>query len=140
MANTHSPLFPAIKETRMKATRMRRRAMLISAVLAVVLSIGGYAFTASNTVPNASLGQGANVISGYTVSSVAYNLNASTPSNVDSVSFTISPAAATSVKIQLAAAGSWYSCTNTSGSVSCATTSPQATASAASSLNVVAGS
>ena len=124
----------------MKATRTRRRALLISAVLAVVLSIGGYAFTASNTVPNASLGQGANVISGYTVSSVAYNLNASTPSNVDSVSFTISPAAATSVKIQLAAAGSWYSCTNTAGSVSCATTSPQATASAASSLNVVAGS
>jgi hypothetical protein len=138
MANTHSPLFPAIKETRMKATRMRRRAMLISAVLAVVLSIGGYAFTASNTVPNASLGQGANVISGYTVSSVAYNLNASTPSNVDSVSFTISPAAATSVKIPLAAAGSWYSCTNTAGSVSCATTAPQATAVAATALNVVA--
>jgi hypothetical protein len=138
MANTQSPLIPAIKETRMKATRTRRRALLFSAVLAVVLSIGGYAFTASNTVPNANLGQGANVISGYTVSSVAYNLNASTPSNVDSVSFTISPAAATSVKIQLAAAGSWYSCTNTAGSVSCATTSPQATAVAATALNVVA--
>jgi hypothetical protein len=138
MANTRSPLFPAIKETRMKATRTRRRALLFSAVLAVVLSIGGYAFTASNTVPNATLGQGANVISGYTVSSVAYNLNASTPSNVDSVAFTISPATATSVKIQLAAAGSWYSCTNTAGSVSCATTSPQATAVAATALNVVA--
>jgi hypothetical protein len=138
MANTTPSPIPAIKETRMKATRMRRRALLISAVLAVVLSIGGYAFTASNTVPNATLGQGANVISGYTVSSVAYNLNASTPSNVDSVSFTISPATATSVKIQLAAAGSWYSCTNTAGSVSCATTAPQATAVLATALNVVA--
>jgi hypothetical protein len=122
----------------MKATRMQRRALLTAAALAVVLSIGGYAFTASNTVPNASLGQGANTISGYTVSSVAYNLNAATPSNVDSVSFTIAPTTATSVKIQLAPAGSWYSCTNTAGSVSCATTAPQATAVAATALNVVA--
>jgi hypothetical protein len=117
---------------------MRRQALLLSAVVAVALSIGGYAFTASNTVPNATLGQGANTISGYTLTSVAYNLNASNPSNLDSVSFTISPTTATSVKAQLAAAGSWYSCTNTSGSVSCATTSPQATAASATALNVVA--
>lgn len=122
----------------MRARRMRRRALLLSAVLAVAMSIGGYAFTASNTVPNATLGQGANTISGYTVTSVAYNLDGTTPSNVDSVSFTISPTTATTVKAQLAAGGTWYSCTNTSGSVSCATTSPQATAAAATSLNVVA--
>jgi len=122
----------------MSSRRMRRRALLGAAVAALVFSIGGYAFTASNTVPNASLGQGSNTISGYTVSSVAYNLDATTPSNVDSVSFTISPTTASTVKVQLAPAGSWYSCTNTSGSVSCATTSPQATASAATALNVLA--
>ena len=122
----------------MRASRTRRRVLLFSAVLAVILSIGGYAFTASNTVPNASLGQGSNTISGYTVSSVAYNLNASTPSNLDSVSFTISPTTATSVKVQLAPAGSWYSCTNTAGAVTCNTTSPQATAAIATALNVVA--
>jgi hypothetical protein len=138
MAKTHPSHLTATKETKMKASRMQRRALLIAAAAALVLSIGGYAFTASNTVPNASLGQGANTISGYTVSSVAYNLNASTPSNVDSVSFTIAPTTATSVKIQLAPAGTWYSCTNTAGSVSCATTSPQATAVAATALNVVA--
>jgi len=122
----------------MSNRRTRRRALLIAAMAAVIFSIGGYAFTASNTVPNASLGQGSNTISGYTVSSVAYNLDSTTPSNVDSVSFTISPTTASTVKIQLAPAGSWYSCTNTSGSVSCATTSPQATASAATALNVLA--
>jgi hypothetical protein len=122
----------------MRTRRMRRQGLLLPAVLAVALSIGGYAFTASNTVPNASLGQGSNTISGYTVSSVAYNLNGSTPTNLDSVSFTISPTTATSVKAQLASGGTWYSCTNTAGSVSCATTSPQATAAAATSLNVVA--
>src|SRR5579864_8168388 len=101
----------------MRAKRMRGQALLVSAVMAVALSIGGYAFTASNTVPNATLGQGSNTISGYTVSSVAYNLDGTTPSNVDSVAFTISPTTATSVKVQLAAAGTWYSCVNTAGSV-----------------------
>jgi hypothetical protein len=118
--------------------RFKRRAVVAAGALVAVLSVSGYAFTASNTVPNASLGQGSNTISGYTVSAVAYNLNASTPTNLDSVTFTISPATATSVKVQLAAAGSWYTCTNTTGSVSCPTTSPQATAATATALNVVA--
>jgi hypothetical protein len=122
----------------MRSRRMRRRAIVAAGALVVLLSISGYAFTASNTVPNAALGQGSNTISGYTVSSVAYNINATTPGNVDSVSFTISPITASTVKIQLAAAGSWYSCINTAGSVNCATTAPQATAVAATSLNVVA--
>ena len=78
------------------------------------------------------------VISGYTVSAVVYGLNATTPTNLDQVAFTISPVAATTVKIQLAAAGSWYSCTNTAGSVTCNTTAPQATVAAATQLTVVA--
>ena len=110
------------------------------AAIAACVAVAGYAFTASNTVPNASLGQGANVISGYAISSISYNQNASNPGNIDSVAFTITPAAAGTVSVQLVSGGSWYSCTNSSGSVSCATTSPQATAAAASSLNVVAGS
>jgi hypothetical protein len=118
--------------------RFKRRAVVAAGALVAVLSVSGYAFTASNTVPNASLGQGSNTISGYAVSSVAYNLDASTPTNLDSVNFTISPATATSVKIQLVAAGSWYTCTNTAGAVTCPTTSPQATAATATALNVVA--
>jgi hypothetical protein len=39
------------------------------------LVAAGSAFSASNTVPSASLGQGANAISPYTVSSVTYSLN-----------------------------------------------------------------
>jgi hypothetical protein len=110
------------------------------AAIALCVAVAGYAFTASNTVPDASLGQGANVISGYAISGISYNQNASNPGNIDSVAFTITPSAASTVSVQLVSGGSWYSCTNSSGSVSCATTSPQATASAASSLNVVAGS
>ena len=117
----------------------RKRAAVVTAI-AVLLAIGVYAFAASNTVPATEAGSGAGAISGYTVSSVAYGLNATTPTNIDSVTFTISPTSAGTVKIQLASGGSWYSCTNTSGSVSCNTTSPQASVAAATQLTVVATS
>lgn len=122
----------------MRSSRARRRLLVAVGALVLVLSVSGYAFTASNTVPNATLGQGANTISGYTVSSVVYNLNAANPANLDSVAFTIAPTTATLVKVQLVAAGTWYTCINTAGSVSCTTTAPQATAAAATALNVVA--
>ena len=116
----------------------RRRSVLGALAVAGVLGSAAYAFTASNTVPATTAGSGSGAISGYTVSAVAYNLNATTPTNLDSVAFTIAPTTASVVKIQLAAAGTWYSCTNTSGSVSCNTTSPQATVAGATNLTVVA--
>jgi hypothetical protein len=112
---------------------------LIGTVAAVgVVAGGSYAFTASNTVPTTQAGQGTGTVSGYTVTSVGYTLNASTPTNIDAVTFTINPTSATTVKAQLVAAGTWYSCVNTAGSVSCATTSPQMTVATAATLNVVA--
>ena len=111
---------------------------LLVAILALSIGAGVYAYAATNTVPGSTAGSGSGTISGYTVSSIAYTLNATTPTNLDQVAFTIAPAAATTVKVQLAAAGSWYSCTNTAGSVTCNTTSPQATAVAATQLTVVA--
>lgn len=110
----------------------------MTVLFAGVLASAAYAFTASNTVPSTSAGNGSQAISGYSATSVVYNLNATTPSNIDSVSFTLTPAAASTVKIQLVGAGSWYSCTNVAGSVSCNTTSPQATVSAANSLTLLA--
>jgi hypothetical protein len=120
--------------------RVSRTRAVVVAVIALLLAVGVYAFAASNTVPGTEAGSGSGAISGYTVSSVAYGLNATTPTNIDSVTFTISPTSAGTVKIQLASGGSWYSCTNTSGSVSCGTTSPQATVAAATQLTVVATS
>jgi hypothetical protein len=58
---------------------LRSKRLLLTIGLVVIvggLVAAGSAFTASNTVPNASLGQGANVISGYTVSSVVSTANA----------------------------------------------------------------
>ena len=116
----------------------RRRSVLAALVVAGVLGSAAYAFTATNTVPASTAGSGSGAISGYTVSAIAYTLNGTTPTNLDAVTFTIAPTAASVVKIQLAAAGSWYTCANAAGSVTCNTTSPQATVAAATNLTVVA--
>jgi len=116
----------------------RRRSVLAALVVAGVVGSAAYAFTATNTVPASTADSGSGAISGYTVSAIAYTLNGTTPTNLDAVTFTIAPTAASVVKIQLAAAGSWYTCANAAGSVTCNTTSPQATVAAATNLTVVA--
>ena len=116
----------------------RRRRTLIVALLALAIGAGAFAYAATNTVPGSNAGSGSGAISGYTISNVAYTLNATTPTNLDQVAFTISPTAASTVKAQLAAGGSWYTCANAAGSVTCNTTSPQATVAAATQLTVVA--
>jgi hypothetical protein len=123
----------------MTKRRLGKRARLIgSALLICIVAFAAYGFTAGNSVPGTSAGSGSGTISGYTVTSVVYGLNATTPTNIDSVSFTVSPAAASTVKIQLATGGSWYTCSNTAGAVTCATTSPQATVLPSDNLTVVA--
>lgn len=105
------------------------------------MAAGSFALTASNTVPTSSAGAGSATISGYTVSEVHYGLNATNPQNIDSVAFNVdtAPPAGSTLKVKLVAAGStYYSCTNTGTAVSCGTTSPQATVSAADQLLVVA--
>jgi hypothetical protein len=116
----------------------RSSKLFVVVIVALVFATAAFAFAASNTVPASYAGEGASTTSGYTVSNVAYNLNATTASNIDSVTFTLN-AAATTVKVRLVTTGSYYSCTNTSGfNWSCATTSPQATVAAADEFRVVA--
>lgn len=119
---------------------MRRRLLLLALVLAAVL-VGaalGRVATAANTVPTSLAGQGSTATSAYTISSVVYTLNVSNPRYVSQVAFTISPTNPRVVKARLYNAGSWYACTNTSGSVVCATTSPLLAATSAVNLTVVA--
>lgn len=108
----------------------------MAALVAGVVASSAYAFTNSNTVPATSSGSGSAAISGYTATSVVYNLNSGNPQNIDSVTFTIAPTTTSTVKVQLVSAGSWYPCVNTSGSVTCTTTG--ATVATATQLTVVA--
>ena len=73
------------KEPHMKF-RFPRRRLVVFAVLAVVVASSVYAYAATNTVPATAAGSGAAAISGYTITSVVYGLNASTPTNLDELS------------------------------------------------------
>ena len=117
-----------------------RRLAAVTLVFGALLvgGVAGKAATNSNTVPAGTVGQGSAAASPYTVSSVSYTLNANSPQSIDQVAFTISPATPRVVKAQLFGGGPWYSCTNSAGSVTCATTSPQGSAGTASNLLVVA--
>ena len=117
----------------------RTKRFALAALLAGIVASSAYAFTASNTVPATNGGSGQGAISGYTASAVSYSLNTSNPQNIDAVTFTLDKAA-TTVKVQLVSAGTWYACTNVSGNNwSCNTTvGTQATAATANQLTVVA--
>jgi hypothetical protein len=119
----------------------------VAAVTAMSVAGGAYAFSATNTVPASTAGAGSGTVSGYTVSNIHYGLNATTPLNVDSLTFTISPVipSTSSGKVIVQAAltvggPNVYTCTpNTAGdTITCPTTSPQLTADKLSTVTVVA--
>jgi hypothetical protein len=123
---------------RVRKGRNGRLRVAAALVLGLLVATAVNALVASNTVPSTAAGSGSGTISGYTVTSPAYTLNATNPANIDAVTFTLS-AAATTVKAKLVSSStSYYSCTNTANNDwSCATTSPQATVATANELSVV---
>lgn len=114
---------------------------LLLVVVLLILIGTFYAFAAANTVPASKAGDGSGTISGYTVSDIHYNLNATNPALIDSVTFTLdsAPVAGSTIKIRLVnPGGTWYSCTNVATSVTCNNGSTLGAAvSTANSLNVV---
>ena len=125
----------------------RRTAVAIGVVVAVAIGVGAYAFTASNTVPASNAGAGSGAVSGYVVTNLHYNLDATTPANIDSLTFTITPAVPSSGsgKVVISAALSTGGPTNYTWStdsggtnVTCSTISPQLTAALITGVTVVA--
>jgi hypothetical protein len=126
--------------SRRRSPRRASGSLALAWLLAAALGCtSGWAYTATNTVASAgAAGQGSAAINPYTIGSVAYTLNVNSPQNIDQVTFTLSPTAATTTKAQLVSAGSWYGCTNSAGNVTCAATAPQASATTADNLTIVA--
>jgi hypothetical protein len=121
--------------------------VVIAIAIAAIIGTGAYAFTASNTVANSTAGSGVGTVSGYTVSGIHYALNATTPVNIDSLTFTVSPVIPSTgtgkviVQAALTTGGpTTYTCSsNTTGdTVTCVTTSPQLLADKLTSLTVIA--
>jgi hypothetical protein len=126
---------------------LKHTRFLVVLIAAGAIAGGAYAFTASNTVPVSTAGAGSGTVSGYTVTNLHYALNATTPLNIDSLTFTVSPVVPSTgtgkviISAALSSGGpNTYACTtNTAGdTVTCATTSPQLTADKLSSVTVVA--
>ena len=120
---------------------MAGRKFVPTLMLAGLLATGSYAFTASNTVPAANVGQGTETISGYTASSVQYTLDTSSgTANVSGVSFVLTPdasgSAPTTVKARLTSTGTYQTCTLATGRWSCPFTG--LTALSAASLDIAA--
>ena len=125
----------------------RQISVIVAVVVAAAIGGGAYAFTASNTVPTTTAGSGAGTVSGYTVTNLHYNLNATSPANIDSLTFTISPVVPSTstgkvvIQAALTVGGpTSYTCTTdtTGATVTCATTSPQLTAATLTGVTVVA--
>ena len=61
--------------------------------VAGMIAASGSAFTATNTVAASSAGSGTTAIAGYNTTDIKFNTNDTTPTNLDSVTFTVAPAA-----------------------------------------------
>ena len=121
--------------------------ILLAVVASMAIAGGAYAFTAANTVPSSNAGAGVGTVSGFTITNLHYGLNAATPTNIDSLTFTVAPVIPSTssgkvlVQAILSTGGpTTYTCTtNTTGdTVTCPTTSPQLTAALLTSVTVVA--
>lgn len=96
---------------------VRRKGRFLGALMvAGVVATGAYAFTASNTVPPSNAGSGNGTISGYTVSGIAYTLNATTPTDIDSLAFTLN-ASATTAKAKIVSGSTAYTTCTIAGGV-----------------------
>jgi hypothetical protein len=111
-----------------------RRLLLPVAIVFAAFALGGAVYTAANTVPNSTAGEGSNTVSGYTISSIVYNLNAADPRDVDTITFIATAdngslvAVLPNIDVNFETLpGWWYECTRTGGvapahNISCDTT------------------
>ncbi len=115
-----------------------KKSLKILMLVVLVLALSGFTFAlaATNTVPATKAGDGTGTITGYEVSNIHYVLNATNPSNIDSVTFQLDTAAAT-VHAKVGPLGSWSSaCSFASPTWTCSVAGTSV--STATSLQVVA--
>ncbi len=110
--------------------RWRIPRFLLVPFLIVGLTAATYAYTVANTVDASKAGDGTGVVTGYAITAIDYNLNATAKENIDSVTATIdvAPQAGSDIFLRLdASTTDWYACTEALLELTCVTTAPQAT-------------
>ena len=119
---------------------LRKSRFLVALAVAGAMGTGAYAFTASNTVPASKAGSGNGAISGYTVSAVAYQLNATTPTDIDSVTFTLSATAGTAKAKIVSGSATYTACSIAGGTAVTCTFGTPIAITTANQLDVIATS
>jgi hypothetical protein len=124
--------------------RKSRRRLVLVALLAFVLGTTAFAYAATVTFGGGTsagnAGEGSGTISGYDVQSVHYALDNASPVNITGVTFTLTPATATTVKARINGLPTgWVNCTG-GAPWSCDFTGQGVPALAAASLQVAAAS
>ncbi len=92
--------------------RLKKHRLLIVLLVAAVAATSAYAFTNSVAGVNPpNLGSGSGSIGKYTLGTPVYNLDVNNPRNLDSVTFTLAEAtASTVVRVRVLDTGSWFDC------------------------------
>jgi hypothetical protein len=111
--------------------RSRTKRLILTVGVALVASSSAYAYTASVNVPNSQAGYGTGAVNNSIgVSSAQFSLDTTgNPRNVTQVTFGVTPTSVQSADAEIVQGGTtygWYGCSVASGSVTCNTTSPQA--------------
>lgn len=112
----------------MPLRRSRTARLLVTLLVAACSASSAYAYTASigNTTGTAG-GFGSGGITKYTPNSAAFTLDTTgNPQNITQVVVSLNPTNEQSASLQLSNGSAWYTCT-TGASITCTTTSPQAT-------------
>ena len=115
------------------------RRLILVAFLALV-AVSTYGFAATNNVDTSNAGDGNGDISGYDVTNVHYTLDSNNPSQVNQVSFDLSPAMVSGGTVRIAMNGGAFiaaPCTGTSP-VTCDLSGASVTAASLGNLRVVA--
>jgi hypothetical protein len=122
-----------------KKAMFRNFKVLLLVLIVIVIAGSAYAFAAAITgITPDNAGEGVGTVNGYAATDVAYTLDGSDPTLINSVTFTLD-SAATFAQIKLVTGGTpWYSCTNTLLVWTCNTTDPQATVATMTGLTIVA--
>ncbi|MFN8410868.1 MAG: hypothetical protein U0Z26_00625 [Anaerolineales bacterium] len=98
---------------------LRNFKILLIAFAVLVVAGSTYAFAAANTVQDSAAGYKANVVPGYTITNIVYDLDATDPTLVDAIKFDVAPTSGTvvaaTVKVQTATSGAWTDCTLVAG-------------------------
>lgn len=121
--------------------RKKGRGIVGTILLTALFAVAAYAYTATNTVPASSAGDGAGAVSGYTVTpnNPLYVLDGADQSKIKSVGFTLS-AAANQVLVSVTGAAPFQSCTAGGGDSWTCTFTTEPTVLSATSLRVIATS